>query len=99
MKDEKTISASEINRYLFCNYQWYYERKYGAKELRRLKKEHLEEMGIIADEANSPIQRGLSFHSRFEKNRRLRMVYIWLRAAVIAAIVIYLFLSGGFGVI
>jgi len=94
MKDEKIISASEINRYIFCNYQWYYERKYGAAELRRRKKEHLEELGIKPDGA-SPIQRGLAFHARFGRNRWRRLVWIWLRAAVIVAVSIYFLLHFG----
>ena len=88
------ISASEINRYLFCNYQWYYERKHGAAELRRQKKEHLEELGIKPNK-NSPLQRGLAFHGQFERRRRLKVVWKWLRAAAIIAILIYLLLAGG----
>ena len=95
MRDNRTISASEINRYIFCNYQWYYERKYGAAELRRRKKEHLEEMGIDATNKNSPIQRGLAFHTRFGRRRRLKIVWAWFRAAAIIAIIIYLLLAGG----
>jgi len=98
MKDDKTISASEINRYIFCNYQWYYERKYGAAELRRRKKEYLEELGIEPAE-NGHLQRGLVFHARFGRYRRLRLVYVWLRAAVIIAAFIYLLLASGIVVI
>ncbi|MCL2376208.1 MAG: PD-(D/E)XK nuclease family protein [Defluviitaleaceae bacterium] len=94
MKDDKTISASEINRYLFCNYQWYYERKYGLTELRRRKKEHLEEMGITPDE-NSPIMRGLAFHARFGRWRWLKVAYKWLRTiALIAAFIFFLLFFG-----
>nr|WP_317359380.1 hypothetical protein [uncultured Tyzzerella sp.] len=32
-KDEK-ISASEINKYCYCQYSWYYERLYGKKHIR-----------------------------------------------------------------
>ena len=94
MKDDKTISASEVNRYIFCNYQWYYERKYGAAELRRLKKEHMEELGIASTQ-KSLLQRGLAFHARFGRQRQLRLVYVWLRAVVILAIFIYLLLHFG----
>lgn len=35
MKDEKQvmISANEINRFIYCPYQWYYKKTYGNKEL------------------------------------------------------------------
>jgi len=98
MRDDKTISASEINRYIFCNYQWYYERKYGAAELRRRRKEHLEELGIEPNQ-NSPLQRGLVFHARYGRRRKLRLAYMWLRAAVIIAIFIYFLLHLGIVVI
>jgi hypothetical protein len=99
MRDDNPISASEINRYIFCNYQWYYQRKYGAAELRRQKKEHLEELGIITTGKESPIQRGLSFHARYGRRRRLRLVYRWLRAAAIAAVIIYFLFAFGMVVI
>jgi len=96
MKDDKTISASEINRYLYCNYQWYYERKYGAAELRRRKKAYMEEMGITSSSGeNSPFQRGLIFHANFGRYRYLKLTYKLFRAAALAAIFIYLLLSGG----
>ena len=95
MRDDKTISASEINRYIFCSYQWYYERKYGAAELRRRKKEHLEELGLTAQSENSHLKQGLVFHARFQRRRRLRLAYKWLRAAVIIGIFIYLLMRFG----
>jgi len=88
MKNDKTISANEINRYLYCNYQWYYERKHGAAELRRQKSEYLQEMGIMPNKA-SPIQRGLAFHAKFGRRRRLKLAWVWFRAAAILALVLY----------
>ena len=29
----KTISAGEINKFVYCPYQWYYQRLYGNKNL------------------------------------------------------------------
>ena len=34
----KTISAGEINKFVYCPYQWYYQRLYGNKKLRELVK-------------------------------------------------------------
>jgi len=84
MKKDKTISPSEVNRYLFCNYQWYYQRKYGVAELRRLKLEKMEEMGIKPEiSGDTFLQRGLRFHARFGRWRRLKLV---LRLALALAI-------------
>jgi len=94
MKDNKTISASEINRYIYCNYQWFYERKYSVAELRRRKKEHLAEMGITPGK-NSPIQRGLLHHARFGRLRWLRVVYSWLRVVMSITAFIYFLLFFG----
>lgn len=31
--EKRTISASEISKFISCNYQWYYGRKYGNSYL------------------------------------------------------------------
>ncbi len=36
--DRTTISASEVNRYTYCPYQWYFERYYGRNKLFELSK-------------------------------------------------------------
>ncbi len=36
--DRTTISASEVNRYTYCPYQWYYERYYGRSKLFEMSK-------------------------------------------------------------
>ena len=36
--DRTTISASEVNRYTYCPYQWYFERYYGRSKLFALSK-------------------------------------------------------------
>ena len=96
MKDDKTISAGEINRYLYCNYGWYYERKYGAAELRRRKKAYMEEMGITSStDEISHFQKGLIFHANFGRYRWLKLFYRLFRAAALLAIFIYLLISGG----
>ena len=94
MKNDDTISASEVNRYLYCNYQWYYERKYGTAELRRRKKAHMAEMGITPTSDN-PLQKGLVFHARFEQRRRAKLALRLLRIAAMLGVFLYLLLSQG----
>ena len=43
---KETLSAHELNKYTYCPYQWYYEKTYGRAELRRMRKEYLEELGL-----------------------------------------------------
>ncbi|MCL2415746.1 MAG: hypothetical protein FWD01_02930 [Defluviitaleaceae bacterium] len=57
--DKKTISASEIGRYIYCNYQWYYEKSFGTAELRRRKKEYLDKLDLYPDtidDSDSPVK-------------------------------------------
>lgn len=66
MKDIEIISASEINRYTYCPYQWYYEKLYGNAELRRLYREHCEELGIEQTAAGN-FRKGLQYHQQYGK--------------------------------
>lgn len=45
-KDRYIISATELSKFEYCPYQWYYERVYGRNELRKLAKERNERLGI-----------------------------------------------------
>ncbi|NLK38279.1 MAG: PD-(D/E)XK nuclease family protein [Epulopiscium sp.] len=77
--DSNTISASEINRYTYCPYQWYYERVYGRKELRRLVAERNRKLGL-SNSQSSHFSKGLHYHEKeYQKYRRKR----WLKKAVI----------------
>lgn len=66
MSHKKPISASEINRYTYCPYQWYYERIYGTKELRRLAKEqkftHTPKNSAPYYESQQRMQKGNAYH-------------------------------------
>ena len=61
--DKKTVTANEINKFCYCPYQWYYERLYGTKELRRLANERNEALGLT-DRTQSNFEQGLEYHSR-----------------------------------
>ena len=88
-KEDKPISASELNRYSYCPYQWYYERLYGMKELRRLYQERNERLGLT-DKAAGNFTRGLEHHRK--SYRRLR------RFAAVLVTLILLGLTGYFWV-
>ncbi len=90
-KEKKPISASELNRYSYCPYQWYYERMYGMRELRRLYQERNERLGLT-DKAVGNFTRGLEHHRK--SYRRLRW---YTRLRRLAAVLVALMLLGLIG--
>ncbi|KXL53556.1 hypothetical protein CLNEO_07820 [Anaerotignum neopropionicum] len=73
--ERKTISAHEINKYSYCPYQWYYEKLYGRKELRRLYQERNEALSL-QDGMTANFTKGLEYHSRNYRLLRLRSL-VW----------------------
>lgn len=69
--ERKTISAHEINKYTYCPYQWYYERLYGRKELRRLYKERNEALSLD-DSLTANFNKGLDYHQKNYNKLRLQ---------------------------
>ncbi|MEA4815429.1 MAG: hypothetical protein VB120_01005 [Lachnospiraceae bacterium] len=61
MKKE-SISANEINKFTYCPYQWYYEKIYGRKEIRRL-------AAIRNEEANANMLENYSVGSKHHSYR------------------------------
>ena len=85
-KAAESISANEINKYLYCPYQWYYERLHGAAEIRKLYKERNHELGL-EDVAYSNFRKGIAFHSSHDFGSERSSALRWLmRIAVIIAI-------------
>ncbi len=64
------ISASELNKFTYCNYQWYYEKIYGSKHINKMRKEMLEELGY-EDSAKSNFVKGQEFHNNYDDSFRL----------------------------
>ena len=86
---KETLSAHELNKYTYCPYQWYYEKTYGRAELRRMRKEYLEELGL-EDSTTANFVRGEAFHIKLYRQHRLRQI-LWkiLIIAVFVLILIY----------
>lgn len=86
--ERKTISAHEISKYDYCPYQWYYERLYGRKELRRLYMERNERLQM-EDSLSSRFRKGEEYHRRsyfwLKLKRSLWKVAVLLFAAGAAA--------------
>ncbi len=65
--DSTRISANEINRYVYCNYQWYYRRLYGDAHLTKLKKERNQALGIKRDPRTHAFVKGNKFHLNYHR--------------------------------
>ena len=68
----KTISAGEINKFVYCPYQWYYQRLYGNKKLRELVKIRNEYYGY-GDSDLSNFNKGVQFHKKYHLHIKLKI--------------------------
>ena len=86
--ERKTLSAHEISKYDYCPYQWYYERLYGRKELRRLYVERNKRLNL-EDSLASEFRKGEKYHRRsyllLKFKRMLWKLIVILFAAAVAA--------------
>ncbi|MHC1747704.1 MAG: hypothetical protein AB9856_04840 [Cellulosilyticaceae bacterium] len=88
MKKQSTrISANEINRFLYCPYQWYYKRTYGNKALQ----EQYKALNISDSNHESYYTKGLKHHAHYHKIYRLKKI--------LTGIIITLLVVGIIGVI
>lgn len=94
--ERKTLSAHEISKYDYCPYQWYYERLYGRKELRRLYVERNKRLNL-EDSLASEFRKGEKYHRRsyliLKFKRMLWKLLVILFAA--AAVAGYLWMKNG----
>lgn len=82
-KERETLSPHELSKYDYCPYQWYYERLYGRKELRRLYRERNERLHL-ADSMGSAFRKGESYHRRSYRMLRLKRAAQRLALLVLA---------------
>lgn len=80
--NNERISASEINKFTYCPYQWYYERKYGTKYIRQ--KFRKANPDYFFDKENKFLS-GNHFHKFY------RMKYMIKRVAIIILILATIF--------
>ena len=92
--DSNRISANEINKFSYCPYQWYYERLYGRKELRKLAAERNERLGI-KDSRLSNFASGLEYHSNV-KFRTVNIFKLILTLAVFVVLILIFMKVKGF---
>jgi len=88
--EKKKISASEINKFCYCNYQWYYEKIYGATEIRRLNSEYSMKNGFESKTSKN-FKRGRRFHNNYVFKYKIKLffkyiLFIFIFALIAAAI-------------
>lgn len=62
------LTANEINRYIYCPYQWYYGKKYGQKVL----KEKQKALAHPSPARESHFKKGLRFHHHYYRAYRIK---------------------------
>ena len=88
--DSEKIAASEINKYMYCPYSWYYERRYGRRHIRKLYLKRLDELNLT-DEVEVNFLKGQSFHDEdFGKSRRIVKV-VFAVIVVLAVLLLFYF--------
>jgi len=85
------ISANEINRYVYCNYQWYYRRLHGDPKLTKLKKEYNQALGIKQDARTHAFIKGNKFHLSYHRWYKIKkIIYLVLMIALLSGALYFL---------
>jgi len=94
-KNNKKFTPNEINKYLYCPYQWYYEKKYGTKTLRSLYKERNEKLNLD-DKLKSNFAKGNKYHSNYldENKNENKNLLVYLMIVVVIFILWYFLFNG-----
>ena len=79
--NKRTRSASEINKYVYCHYQWYYERYYGQKHMRELSKKGNNKNNSNGFKGN--FEKGRNFHNSYYKKDKKRKIIIYTFFAIV----------------
>ncbi len=89
------VSAREINSFVFCPYQWYYERVYGKARISEMRRELLGNTGRI-DPTKSAFARGNEYHEKFLPRMRMRfaLIAILISALILGALWVVLYMRG-----
>lgn len=83
-KGSTRISANEINRFMYCQNQWYYKRIYGAKALGEMYKE----LGIESSKHESNFEKGMKYHTHYHFKYRLVCLARWVVLILILFVIL-----------
>jgi len=87
--DKNTISAGEVNKFVYCPRQWLYGRVYGAKKLNELRDERNAALGVDYRADYDNYMRGRKFHDKFGKYEAVKR-----KIAILAAILFIIAVAG-----
>ena len=98
--DRTTISASEVNRYTYCPYQWYFERYYGRNKLSQMAKAKKAEPKLKQvkktpeQKRQSHFARGRAYHAKEYQifKRKQKMVWITIITVFILCVIFFIFI-------
>ncbi len=79
------ISANEINRYLYCPYQWYYSRYYGQRAL----KEKYKALGSGISHHDQHFEKGKRFHRGYYRLYRLKRLAQLVGVLLVVGMIIW----------
>lgn len=80
------ISANEINRFVYCPYQWYYTRCYGSKALH----ERYKALDIQSSQHESNFVKGQKFHHHYYRSYRFKRVVQSLLLVLLISTLVWL---------
>lgn len=94
VNSKKTITANEINKYMYCPYQWYYERYYGKKYIRDKYKQRISELRL-KNTTESNFVKGHKFHNGYLQMDRLkkRMKLILFIVVTVLIVCVYYYFN------
>lgn len=102
--DRTTISASEVNRYTYCPYQWYFERYYGRSKLFQMSKTKKTETKLVqppkiksktttSKTREAHFARGRAYHAKEYQNfRRKQRIFLFCITAIIIILIVCIFI-------
>lgn len=90
--NKEKISANEINKYTFCNYQWYYERLYGSKNIRNEYKKRNESLNLISY-TKIKLNKGVKFHNRYLLKRKILSILKSMFIIILIVLCSFIFLK------
>lgn len=88
MKNKKYITPNEINKYMYCPYQWYYEKHYGRKNIKELYDKRNKELNL-EDKTKSNFKKGLEFHQNYglpKHNNNTKLIFVIIIIIIILMI-------------
>lgn len=87
--DSTRISANEINRYVYCHYQWYYRRLYGDAYLTKQRKERNQALGIKRDPRTHAFVKGNKFHLKYHRRYKIKNTFYLILILTIIGVALY----------